>query len=669
MKTLLTILLFLGASLNAATDELMQLGDVHKVMDEIFQKHVNKKAMTNEIMKHAFKNYIEQFDPMGLYLLEAEVSPYINMGPAKLNEVVKEYQVGNFEAFVSLNEVIQKSIKRAQGIRSAFERDPKSLLENHDQASIGDLKGYPKTVAELKERIREQLAGAIETEQKRMGQKKFSGAESKWLANFEKQIRDTEDLYTYEEADGSPMASDEKENVFTLRILKALAKSLDAHTDVFDPKEAYDMRIRLEKGFDGVGIVFNNKQGRITVVSLVENSPAAKQGQIKSGDVLLSINGQDVSQDSFERAMKLLKDVKEGPINFSFERGKNRYEVTLKKETIVLNQDRVEVSREQFGDGIIGRITLHSFYQNDRGINSESDVRQAIDTLSAEGNLRGLVLDLRDNSGGFLSQAVKVAGLFITNGVIVISKYSDGNEKVYRDMDGKVSYKGPLVVLTSRATASAAEIVAQAIQDYGVGVIVGDERTYGKGTIQSQTVTDKKGGSFFKVTVGEYYTVSGNTPQLQGVKADVVVPGPYSKIRFGEENLEYTVKGKDQIPSAFADQLKDIDPNLRSWYLKYYMPTLQHRTNVWKSQLAQLQKNSAYRLANNKNYQLFLKRLDGQEATPEETDPLDEEKPTKSKGFGSSDLQLAEAYNIVKDMAYLESQAQEKEMMVGSEKN
>lgn len=655
--------------LGFANEELMTLNDVHKIMEEIFQKHVDKKAMSNDILKHALKNYIEQFDPYGVYLLEGEVSPYMNIGTSELNEVAKEYERGDYRIFISLNDLIQKSIKRAQGIRATIEKNPQVLLQNPNASSLADFKGYPKTEVELKDRIRNQLAAVIEVEQKKSGSKKYPDAEAKWLVSLEKQIRQNEDLYTYEEANGSQMSKEEVDNLLTLHILKALAKSLDAHTDVFDPKEAYDMRVRLEKGFDGVGIVFNNKQGKVVVVSLIDHGPAARQGKIKSGDILVAIDGQDLSKESFDKAMELLKEAKGNPLKMTFERGKSLYDVSLNKETIVLNQDRVEVSQEQFGDGIIGRIALHSFYQNDKGINSETDVRNAIEELNSEGKLKGLILDLRDNSGGFLSQAVKVAGLFITNGVIVISKYSDGNEKVYRDMDGKVSYKGPLVVLTSRATASAAEIVAQAIQDYGVGVIVGDERTYGKGTIQSQTVTDKKGGSFFKVTVGEYYTVSGNTPQLQGVKADIVVPGPYSKLNFGEENLEYTVKGKDQIAPAFADQLKDIDPNLRSWYLKYYMPTLQHRTNVWKSQLPQLRKNSSYRLTQNKNYQLFLKRLDGQEAVPEETDPLDEEKPTRSKGFGSGDLQLAEAYNIVKDMSFLDNQAKEKEMLMSSEKN
>ena len=104
---------------------------------------------------------------------------------------------------------------------------------------------------------------------------------------------------------------------------------------------------------------------------------------------------------------------------------------------------------------------------------------------------------------------------------------------LFRSLDGRSYYNGPLVILTSRASASAAEIVAQALQDYGTGIVVGDDRTYGKGTIQYQTVTDTGAASFFKVTVGRYYTVSGRTTQIDGVKADLVVPTPYSALAIG----------------------------------------------------------------------------------------------------------------------------------------
>ena len=246
-------------------------------------------------------------------------------------------------------------------------------------------------------------------------------------------------------------------------------------------------------------------------------------------------------------------------------------------------------------------------------------MRKALEKLRAEGNLRGLILDLRENSGGFLNQAVKVAGLFITSGVVVISKYFNGEEHFYRDLDGKTFFDGPLIVLTSRATASAAEIVAQALQDYGVALIVGDEQTYGKGTIQNQTVTDSKSTSFFKVTVGKYYTVSGKTPQIDGVKADIVVPGIFNFEHIGERYLSSTVP-PDTISEDYNDDIADVSSSSKEWFLRYYMPTLQHKKMLWRNQLPTLKANSAQRIAHNACYQKFLRLLQGSKEGPRTVD-------------------------------------------------
>ncbi len=650
--------------------------DIHKVMKQIFAQHVNQKQISGEILSNSFKSYFEQFDPEGIYLLQSDVAPFKELPASQLEKLKANYDKDDYSVYIQLNNVIQNAIVRARKIRKEIEKDPKALYNEAVKTPLGiegdEAPAYAANEKELRKRIHDSIIQFLQLEVKRFGEKRINGFEPQALALYEKQVRDYENNYTFTERDGKALPDNEKENLLTIHILKALAKSLDAHTAFMNKQEAYDMRLRLEKGFEGIGIAFQESPQGILVANLIKDGPAERDGQVKVGDLLIEINGVKSGEISFEKAMKLLKGEKNEPIQLVFKRitGKDNlpkiFTVDLKRETIAMNEDRVEVSSEKFGDGIIGRITLHSFYQNDKGITSEKDVENAIAELKAQGNLRGLILDLRENSGGFLSQAVKVAGLFITNGIVVISKYSNGDEKIYRDMDTKVDYSGPLVVLTSRATASAAEIVAQALQDYGVAMVVGDEQTYGKGTIQSQTVTDNKGSSFFKVTVGKYYTVSGKTPQINGVKADIVVPGPYSNVHLGEEYLDHTLSNKDQITPAFADPLKDIDPSLRPWYLRYYMPTLQKKNQTWKDELAQLQKNSKQRLASNKNYQAFLNLINHKSAEPLKKDPDDQEESGK-KDFGTTDLQLAETYNIIKDMVYLAPQVRIKEYMVGAD--
>lgn len=290
--------------------------------------------------------------------------------------------------------------------------------------------------------------------------------------------------------------------------------------------------------------------------------------------------------------------------------------------------------------GIIGKIVLHSFYEGEKGVSAVSDVRRAIEALSKKGKLKGLILDLRDNRGGFLMQAVAVAGLFIKTGVIVISKDVHGKERFYRDLDPSRIYSGPLVVLTSKMTASAAEIVAEALKDYGVAIIVGDERTYGKGSIQMQTVTAEKDILPLKITVGEYYGVSGKSTQISGVQADIVAPSPYFNKKVGEEYLNYSLK-KDAVLPSYRDALSDVRPEMKGWYLKHYIPYLQKRELKYEDILPELRERSRKRLHENKKYQELLEY--DLEAGVE--DPKVEQ--------GISDEQMKEAVHVIQDMIQL----------------
>ena len=158
-----------------------------------------------------------------------------------------------------------------------------------------------------------------------------------------------------------------------------------------------------------------------------------------------------------------------------------------------------------------------------------------------------------------LSQAVGVTGLFITKGVVVGIKDHTGSIQYLRDLDGKMLWDGPLIVLVNKASASASEIVAQTLQDYGRAIVVGDKNTYGKGSFQTFTLNTSKEGSVnpegeYKVTRGRYYTVSGKTPQLKGVEADIIVPGPLSEMELGEAFAKYPLEN-DSIKANYDDDL------------------------------------------------------------------------------------------------------------------
>jgi carboxyl-terminal processing protease len=233
---------------------------------------------------------------------------------------------------------------------------------------------------------------------------------------------------------------------------------------------------------------------------------------------------------------------------------------------------------------------------------------------------------------------------------VVSIKDDAGDIQHLRDLDGTVAWNGPLVVLVNRASASASEIVAQTLQDYGRAIIIGDDHTYGKGSFQTftlnaggKTATVNPEGEY-KVTRGKYYTVSGKTPQLTGVIADVTVPGALSQAEIGEKYSKYPLEN-DRIKENFDDDLSDVPFMQRDRIRLLYKFNLQRKIDIDQKFLEILRKNSSQRIAQNKNYQNFLKELKKEEKNNVEEDSMEQ--------FGQDDLQLNEANNVMKDMILL----------------
>ncbi|MCC5831636.1 MAG: PDZ domain-containing protein [Chlamydiales bacterium] len=646
MRLRFLLILLLCSSLYSQ-ETLLTGKDVQSVMNQFFELHVDKKEISSQLLERSLNIYLNQFDPSHAYLLNEEALPYVHPKQDLLRTMQREYQQHRFSTYFSLNKTVQNSIQRARQWRVKWEQNPHKVVEDAREVEINARpeKSYAKNLQELQERHYDRFIRFVAFQMDELGCGTCEGKERLLVELCEKQIRILENEYLGLDDHGRPLAQQRQEHQVILRTLKALAQSLDAHTAYYSPEEAYAMKVQLEKGMCGIGVVLREGVDGITVRELIKGGPAEKSGRIQEGDAIVAVDGEEIRHASFHKVLELMRG-KEGTrtvlgIMRKTDRDPQFLTVELIRKKIVLDDKRVDVEAEPYGDGVIGKITLHSFYEGEDGLSSEKDIKNAIDQLRAQGPLYGLVLDMRENGGGFLSQAVKVSGLFISSGVVVISKYSDGSVKYYRTLDGERYYEGPLVLLLSRGSASATEIVAQTLKDYGVAVIVGDEQTYGKGTIQHQTVTNDRTDSFFKVTVGRYYTVSGKSTQIEGVKADIIVPSEFQFQEIGEVFLDYPLPS-DQVPSAYQDTLSDIDPFARRWFQRYYTPTLQRLENKWNAMIPRLKANSEKRIAQNRNFQEFLKEIKAELKPKEELHV-----------GGSNDLQMDESVNIVKDMIFL----------------
>ena len=445
----------------------------------------------------------------------------------------------------------------------------------------------------------------------------------------------------------------ERQQVILSYVLKATSSALDSQTLYFTPTEANQFMIQVQQRLFGIGAQLRDDLNGFTITRVVEGSPAAQANKLKIGDRIIAVDQELVIGMDIVEAVSLIRGPQGSSVELTLLREnkegetlkEEKIQVEIVREEIVLKESRFEVSHEPYGEGVIATLQLFSFYQ-DANSSSASDLAAAITTLKQEHNLKGIILDLRNNSGGLLSQAVSVSGLFLSKGIVVSIKDNTGQVQHLRNLDTTKLWDGPLLVLTARTSASAAEIVAQTLQDYGRAVVVGDPETFGKGTFQTFTLESANFGKVnpkgeYKVTRGRYYTVSGKSPQLVGVKADIVVPSLFSSLEIGEKYAKFPVE-TDQIPPNFKDDLSDVPFRHRASLEKIYKTHSQPIMTTYQSYLPTLKKNSAQRIKKNKNYQNFIKESSKEDP---HSDSID--------FFGKSDLQLLETANIMKDLLYL----------------
>ncbi len=652
------LLSFVLPSLPNDKDSLLKPQDIQRVMQEITSQQVGEKRVDEQVFLGAIKAYIDQFDPKRLYLLDSEVEPYLNPKKEELSSWLTYYQRKEFVPFHRLNALFQTAILRNREFRAEWDQERASFFQK-DQKFVEN-KGFAKSIYQLKQRNALALMKFIQEIKLSRGEPLVMRSTRGVIEEYKELLTQAEIPYLFETQEEKPLSKAAREHQFSMFVIKAFARSLDAQTELLTASQAKEMQTLLEKGLPQVGLQIKKSDTGFLISFLEKEGVAAKSGQVKVNDQLLSVDDKPVKGKEEADVYELLKGSAGSSVSLKLKRrvkeGAKYLDKTLNvtlERTPTRGEERVVVKVEQLGNGVIGTVVLNSFYRGEGGISSEKDVREAVLDLKSKYNVKGLVLDLRENSGGYLTEAIKVAGLFISNGVIATAKYGDGREVVYRDVEGERIYRGPLIVLTSKATASAAEIVAQSLQDWGVALVVGDPTTFGKGTIQRQTVTGNEGQAFFKVTVGKYYTVSGKTPQDRGVLADIVVPSLLLAPDLRGESLSLA---SDTIPPRFEETMSQLPEEDRSWYSTYYLPHLQSKVSKWKEMVPQLQKNSLGRLSKNKNYQWYLKQHDlpNTVAVKEEDD---EEEGTKiPRNFGVGDIQFEEALNVVKDMIFIENE-------------
>lgn len=637
-KSLFPLFLILVLSFCEAKPPALTSRDTRVKIEEILKAHVSHQKLTPELIGRAFQNYLDEVDPGKVYFLENDIILWTNPSEDLLNQSVALYKKEDFSPFMAIHEILMKAIERRNVLEKKVQATP---LATGVQASEFKDIAWAKSEDELLTRLIRIKALQVEATEKFDKDSRLQ-----FLQKIEKRrLKREEELIAH-----SP--TEHEQMVFSL-VLKAVSSALDSQTTYFTPAEANQFMIQVQQRLFGIGAQLRDDLNGFTIVRLLEGGPALLSNNLKVGDKIIAVDGEAVVGMEITEAVEHIRGAQGSMVQLTIlreseesgEKAEARLEINIRRGEIVLKESRLETKYEPYGDGIIPIIHLFSFYQ-DNATSSGQDVQAALEELKKDHRVRGLILDLRNNPGGLLPQAVAVTGLFIKKGVVVSVKDNTGAVQRLRNIEDKIAWDGPLIILTNRCSASAAEIVAGSLQDYGRALIVGDTTTFGKGTFQTFTLESANYGKVnpkgeYKVTRGRYYTVSGKSPQLVGVRPDIVVPGIYSQLDIGEEFSKFPLDS-DQIPAAFADDLMDIPPSHRNQIQKLYHFNLQPVVTSYQPYLELLKANSSSRMSSNLNYQNFLKEIEKKELI---SDP--------SELFGQTDLQLAEALNVMKDLIAL----------------
>ncbi len=364
--------------------------------------------------------------------------------------------------------------------------------------------------------------------------------------------------------------------------LSALAQSYDPHSEYLSPSDLENFQISMKLSLVGVGAVLSSEDGYAKVKEIVPGGPADRDGRLGVSDRIAAVAQGDAE---FEDVVDMKLDKVVEKI-----RGRKGTVVRLlvipsdatdpsKRKIIDIRRDEVKLKDQEAKAEVldlgeqggrptrIGWITLPSFYANmeNRGTpkSTTQDVASLLARLKREG-IQGLIIDLRRDGGGSLEEAINLTGLFIPKGPVVQAKDSNGKITVSQDTNPDVTYNGPLMVLTNRLSASASEIFAAALQDYGRAVVLGDERTFGKGTVQTVLDLGRLMSPFslgtadagaLKLTIQKFYRVRGGSTQLNGVESDIILPSLTDNSEIGEGSLKNRLAYDEVAPVKIADSM------------------------------------------------------------------------------------------------------------------
>jgi carboxyl-terminal processing protease len=512
------------------------------------REHLSKHPLDDEISQRAMKTFLKQLDPMKLYFTQPDIDEF-STKEFELDDLVRQ---GNVDiAYTIFNRFLKRMDERVKLVDELLNTQH-DFTANEEMITDGKQAAYAKDDAEIRDKWRKRIkydllvqkSEKVEDEEARAKlRRRYTG-----LAKRMHQIDSDELLEMY---------------------LTSVTSSFDPHTTYMSPDSFKNFEISMRLKLEGIGAALQFEDGNTKVSKVIPGGAAEKDGRLKPEDRVIGVgqgeNGEivDVVDTSLNDVVKLIRGTPGTVVRLKvIPAGANEpkiYNITRASIELKDSEARAQIFEEEANGKKykVGVIDLPSFYMDMEGARNGSndyksttrDVQRILHDFTAK-NVDAVVLDLRNNGGGSLTEAISLTGLFIDQGPIVQVKDSNGRVQHYDDPEPGVAWDGPLVVLTNKFSASASEIFAGAVQDYKRGIVVGDKATHGKGTVQSlldlgrQLFRNPNAPQLgaLKITMQQFYRPNGDSTQHRGVLSDVELPSVTTHLDVGEGDLDYALE-------------------------------------------------------------------------------------------------------------------------------
>ncbi len=581
---LYSTLLIIIISIIAATcidDDKKSRVLTRNILRTIHGVHYEPKNIDDTFSEQVFDLYLKRLDFGKRYFIQSDIET-LKESRHLIDEQLKENSVEFYDLANKLLEERTNLVKKyyKEILDKPFDFDKNEKLETDP-----DKINYPKDEVDRKESWRKYLKYQTLTRlyvsidiQEKAQEKNDTSVQIKTFAELEKEAREKV-LKSYTEWEKRLIQIRYEYRIALY--MNAIANVNDPHTEYFPPREKENFDIQISGRLEGIGATLQSSEGYVKVVRIVPGSASWKQGDLEVGDLIIKV-GQgseapvDVVDVRLDDAVKIIRGKKGSEVRLTVKKlDGSIHVIPIIRDVVIIEETFAKsaiVTDEKTG-AKIGYIVLPKFYvdfHDPNGPNCSRDMKREIENLKKE-NVDGIIVDLRNNTGGSLTDVVKIAGYFVKEGPMVQVLSRLDAPKVLRDPQKTILWDGPLAVMINTFSASASEIFAAAIQDYRRGIIIGSP-SFGKGTVQrfidldrfvSASDVDVKPLGALKITMQKFYRIDGHSTQRKGVVPDILIPDRYAYLEVGEKNADYPIKW-DEIAKANFDLCENMPTDINS---------------------------------------------------------------------------------------------------------